>query len=188
MKRVYGKEGGPGFIACVIETVKDILTHKDFKGCTVNKPRYFAHLLVIYGFIGAFVTTGFAFLLILLGHEPPIPLTNPVKILGNLSFLALTIGCLILIVRRLADTKGRIGGGGYTNTLFLCVLFTVALTGGGAQFSRLAELKGLAYVFYFIHMTSVYFLLWFAPYSKLAHMFYRPMALVFAKTVNRTSA
>jgi quinone-modifying oxidoreductase subunit QmoC len=48
------------------------------------------------------------------------------------------------------------------------------------------EIPPLAYAFYYIHLTSVFFLLWYAPYSKLAHMFYRTLALVFARTIHRS--
>ena len=53
----------------------------------------------------------------------------------------------------------------------------------------LARLTGwalVAYGVYFIHMVLVFFLLWYMPYSKFAHMFYRGLALVYARHVNRS--
>ncbi len=188
MKKAYGKENGPSFVSCVIEAVKEIITHSSFKNCVENKPRFLSHFLVFYGFVGLLITTSLAFLLIILGHEPPIPLLHPVKILGNISFVAILAGCLLLIVRRLGNSDGSVGKGGYTNTLFLSVLFMVVMSGGLTQAARLAEVRQLSYAFYFIHMTTVFFLLWYSPFSKFAHMFYRTLAIVFARSIGRARA
>ncbi|MFH2001232.1 MAG: quinone-interacting membrane-bound oxidoreductase complex subunit QmoC [Planctomycetota bacterium] len=186
MKKAAGVTAGPSFVACVVDTAKEIAFHSTFKKCTTNKPRYLGHLLLFYGFVGAFITTGLAFLLILLGEEPPIPTLHPIKILGNISFLLLFVGILMLIFRRVNDSEDKVGKGGYINTLFLTVLLIVVLTGGLSQVFRLAEARVPAYTVYYIHLTSVFFLLWYAPFSKFAHIFYRTMAIVFARSIGRT--
>jgi hypothetical protein len=37
-------------------------------------------------------------------------------------------------------------------------------------------------------MTMVFVLLWYAPYSKFAHMFYRTLAMIFANASGRMKA
>lgn len=189
MKKAYGRPDGPSFVASVILALKEVLPHTGFKDCTTTRYRHFAHLLVFYGFFGAMATAGLAVLdMIVLGHQPPIPFFNPIKILGNLSFLALVIGSLIMIFRRLAEKRENVGSGGYTDWIFLVSLFLVALTGGCVQLCRNLDVPPVAYAFYGIHMVFVFFLLWYAPYSKFAHLFYRSLAIVFANSIGRSKA
>jgi quinone-modifying oxidoreductase subunit QmoC len=51
--------------------------------------------------------------------------------------------------------------------------------------SRYTGVPVLAYLIYFAHMVCVFFLLWYMPYSKFAHMIYRTMALVYARKTGR---
>jgi quinone-modifying oxidoreductase, subunit QmoC len=172
----------PSFVSSLIGTVMEILLHGKFRSCDVNKPRATAHMLVIFGFAGAMATTAFAFLMILLDIHPPIPFFHPVKVLGNLSAAALVVGCLMLIARKLTDGKNS-GANGYADWLFLIVLTVVSLSGGLAQLFRQTGPYQLAYIIYFVHIVGVFFLLWYAPYSKFAHMFYRTLALVYARSI-----
>jgi quinone-modifying oxidoreductase subunit QmoC len=187
MKKNFGTKDSPSFVQSAILAVKEILGHGAFKNCTANRARYISHLLVFYGFFAAMATAGLAvFDLKVLHHPPPLPFLHPIKILGNSSFVALVIGCLLIIIQRLTN-KDAVGKGGFQDWLFLLALFTVALTGGLTQVGRNLDLDPptLSYVFYYIHMTAVFFLLWYAPYSKFAHMFYRSLAMVFAHASGR---
>jgi quinone-modifying oxidoreductase subunit QmoC len=188
MKQAYGKEtGGPSLVSCLIATVKDIVPHTDFRSCTTNKVRFFAHLCVFFGFFGAMATAGLAVLdMIVLGHQPPIPFFNPIKILGNTSFVLLIIGTVILMYRRIANAE-QTGQSSYVDWVFLLSLFIVSLTGGLTQVGRQLAFEDptFSYICYFIHIIFVFFLLWYMPYSKFAHMFYRTLGLAFAKSVGR---
>jgi quinone-modifying oxidoreductase subunit QmoC len=178
-------QSGPGFVSSLIMTIKDIISHMNFAKCTANKPRFFAHALVFFGFIGAMITAGLAVLgLVLIGLESPIPLSHPIKWLGNASGIAGFAGLTILVFRRVKG-HDQVGANGYPDWLFLVMLYLVFITGLLTQFIRLADIAALAYSVYFIHLVVVFFLLWYAPYLKFAHMFYRTLALVYARSIGR---
>jgi quinone-modifying oxidoreductase subunit QmoC len=185
LKAGSGDTQGPGFISSLILTVKDIISHAKFNKCVANKPRFWGHILVFFGFIGAMITAGLAVLgLILIGLESPIPLSHPIKWLGNASGFAGFIGLTILVFRRAAG-KDKVGANGYPDWLFIVMLYLVFITGLLTQFARLADVAPVAYSIYYIHLVVVFFLLWYAPYSKFAHMFYRTLALVYARSIGR---
>ncbi|MBD3402128.1 heterodisulfide reductase [candidate division GN15 bacterium] len=179
-------------------TIKEIFSHVKFRDCEANRPRATAHMLLFFGFIGAMITTGLVFVFIfvphylhLLGLENlrslfglPIDLPNPVKILGAVSGIALVVGGGMAIYRRWTN-RDEVGANGYTDYLFLYVLFLTGLTGMLSWLTRLTGVPMLAYVNYFIHIVCVFFLLWYMPYSKFAHMIYRTLALVHARQIGR---
>jgi len=193
-----GGETKLSFIGALIKVLPSILSHSSFNKCGVNKPRAVGHLLILYGFIGAMITTGAVFMFIFIPHylellgleqfSPffalPIELPNPIKIMGVLSGLGLVIGGALLIFRRWAN-KDDVGANGYQDYLFLYMLSIVGLTGMLSWLARLTGIPMLAYINYFIHLVVVFFLLWYMPYSKFAHMIYRTLALVYAKSIGR---
>jgi len=107
-----------------------------------------------------------------------------VKMLGALSGIGLTVGGAWLIFRRWAN-KDQIGANGYPDYLFLYVVFFAGITGMFSWLIRVADFALAAYIMYFIHLVFVYFLLWYMPYSKFAHMFYRTLALVYCRRIGR---
>lgn len=162
--------------------IREILTHKTFRDCVTARSRNSAHLMVLYGFIGLLITTAAAVVSIVFFHYYPFAMTNFFKILGNISALAMIIGLGIMIYNRLCGVyRDRIGPGAYFDWVFLGVLFVIVITGVLLQIFRLADLPMLAYPTYFIHLVVVFFLLFFSPYSKFAHMIYRTVAILFSK-------
>lgn len=193
LKHSAGKQS-PAFIPSLITAGMTILSHKRFDQCIQNKPRYIAHMLIFYGFIGAMITAGLAVLLTTLVPESfplyiesPINLPNPVKLLGVGSGLAMIIGGWILLSRRM-NKKDDVGADGYSDWLFLIMLFLTAITGLLTYICRLIGVASIAYTVYFIHLVIVFFVLWYAPYSKFAHMFYRTLAMVWAEGAKRGDA
>lgn len=170
-----------GFLGALIGTCVELLTHRNFKICSTNSTRYWGHLLIFYGFAGAMVTAGLALLSgILFNLEAPIPFLTPIKILGNLSGLAMLTGSSLVIIKRLR-TEERVESNTYNDWVLVLFIFGVGLTGLLTEVTRLTATPFIAYNTYFVHLVLVFFLLWYAPYSKLAHMFYRTLALVYLK-------
>lgn len=186
------------FSDSLIGTIKEILAHRKFDKCEVTSARKTSHLLVFYSFAGLAITTTIA-LVYLYGHEffgitgipgvlsfgeSPYPLTDPLKILGNASALGLLIGITLVINNRFKNAE-KAGAGSYYDWLFIGVVFGVMATGILAEVLRLANVAPLAYPTYIAHLSLVFFLFAYAPFSKMAHMVYRATAMVFAKQAGR---
>ena len=168
-------------------TLVDIFKHRRFSQCretpgtreTHKEHLHHTHLAVFYGFLGLVATTTsvgvgiYAF-----GYLTPWPFWHPVKILGNVSGLAVIVAAAVFLWRRIADA-GRAGKSAYSDWLFLSILGLTTLTGFFSQWLRLADLR-VAYPMYFIHLLFVFFLLVYIPYSKFAHLIYRGLAMLHA--------
>ncbi len=184
-------EDSPGFLKSLIDVVKDeIINHRKFNDCESNKDRYPGHLLVFYGFVSLAAVTGiiatfywtnklFGF-----GMTTPLALWNPVKILANVGGIALIVGLVFITRSRLnADPKKTTNS--YYDWYLIGVIWFVAVTGFLAQIFRLADAAPLAYGVYYLHLVSVFMLFAYLPWSKLAHLVYRTIALAYARQIGR---
>jgi len=61
--------GKASFIGGLIAIVGEIATHKRFSECEANKARWTGHILLLYGFLGAMMTTGAVFVFIFIPHS-----------------------------------------------------------------------------------------------------------------------
>lgn len=177
----------------VVNTLKEIFIHRQFAKCNVTKTRTYAHLLTFYAFLGLFITTSWAVVYLygyeIFGIQPigifhfgesPYPLYDPVKILANISALALITGITLVVLFRLINAP-KAGIGSYFDWLLITVIYIIAATGILSEVLRIMNIAGLAYPVYFLHLTFVFFLFAYAPFSKMAHMVYRTVAMVFAR-------
>ncbi|MEJ2684448.1 MAG: quinone-interacting membrane-bound oxidoreductase complex subunit QmoC [Candidatus Sulfobium sp.] len=169
----------------IVAMVTEFLAHKKFKKCEVTVDRSRSHLFVFYGFLGLAITTTWAiFYLYGLQRESPYPLYDPMKILGNLSGIALLLGISWVISNRNRNEK-KAGKGSYYDWLFIYLILTIVVTGLLSEILRLLNIAVIAYPVYFIHLVAIFFLFAYAPFSKMAHMVYRATALVYAKQTGR---
>jgi len=172
-----------GVVPALTSTVKDILTHSQFKKCSTEGKRYYGHLPMMYGFIGAAITTIIVTIYYYMGRPTPLPLYDPTKILGNLSAVGLLYGCGLLILRRREkgpEERNNLPST-YFDILFLGILTAVAVTGTLTEVIRLSGVATVAYPMYFIHLCLIFTLLGYLPYSKFAHILYRTVAMVHEK-------
>ncbi|MES0445832.1 MAG: quinone-interacting membrane-bound oxidoreductase complex subunit QmoC [Desulfobacterales bacterium] len=166
-----------GIIMALIRVIPTILKHDKFSECTENKDRATAHLLVFYSFIGLFIVTNifFVHLYILQWHGPYSQL-HPAKWLANISGVALIIGGVLMIRNRLSKTDQT---SAYKDWYLLGLVLGLGLTGMLTETTRLAGLAGISYWTYFIHLVFVFNLFAFLPFSKLAHLVYRTVAMAY---------
>ncbi|MFA6000758.1 MAG: quinone-interacting membrane-bound oxidoreductase complex subunit QmoC [Thermoleophilia bacterium] len=164
----------------------EIITHKRFGKCDETEDRKVSHMFIFYAFLGLFVTTAISVIGEYLLHKhSPYGWNNavPVKWIGSVSAAAGLIGIGWIMINRFKHAA-KIGIGAYFDWLLISVVATVIVTGILAWGLRVANTP-VAYTVYFIHLASVLFLFIYAPFSKMAHMVYRTVALVFARVTGR---
>jgi len=165
----------------------EIIQHTRFKECTVNANRVKGHQPLMLGFIGLFIVTCYSLFtqdvigIFIPSMHGPISMWNPVKLLANVSAVALIAGIGILWMNR---TKME-SIGKSTNTFYdwflIWIIMGVGVTGLAAELLRIIGIPSLGYVVYYLHLISVVMLFLYMPYTKFAHIVYRTFAMAFER-------
>jgi quinone-modifying oxidoreductase subunit QmoC len=166
-----------GFIQALARIIPTIFKHQRFNECTENRERSTAHMMVLFSFIGLFVVTGVFFLAEWVFHiEGPYSQINPVKWIANVSGLALVIGAVLLLKNRLSKTDSI---NSYWDWSLVGLVLALGLTGLLTEMARLAGFHNTSAVIYFLHLIFVWSLFAYTPFSKLAHIVYRTVAMTY---------
>ena len=183
--KTQNKELDPvGLVQAFIRVIPTILLHRKFNECSENKDRAIAHLLVLFSFIALFIVTNIFFIaLYILGQPGPYSQLNPVKWLANIGGVGLVVGSILLIKKRL-DSKDQLSN--YKDWYLLGLALGLGVTGLGTEITRLAGWAFISYALYFIHLMLIFSLFAYTPFSKLAHLVYRTVALTYDQYVNRS--
>ena len=177
------KIDGKDFLMALWRVLPTILKHKKFSECGENEGRATSHLMVFYSFIGLFIVTNcFFFSLYILQVHGPYSQMCAVKWLANISGIALVIGGCLMIKDRLSNTDEV---STYKDWYLLGMVLGVGLTGMLTEMTRLGGLAGASYFIYFVHLMFVFNLFAFLPFSKLAHLVYRTVAMTYAEYAGR---
>ncbi|MDG6928876.1 MAG: hypothetical protein JRN29_02360 [Nitrososphaerota archaeon] len=176
---LFAKEGKPGFAArsraLLSATAQDILFLKR-AGRRCEEPLHtWGRGLVMWGALGSVAATLLAAL-----TDPaavPMALTDPVRLLGDLSQAALASGAAILILRRLSNGARRRATDIHTWSL-QCLLLYVGLSGVAVD----ALSQGGSFLameaMYISQLASISALLLYAPFSELAFLVWKGSLLV----------
>jgi len=195
MKRgaVWGKTAPPvkPFLPSLFTALKDIFAHSNFSQCTKNSPRFWSHICVFFGFLGLGLV---ALWIITAGFNPllgkyfvyPFSFWNPWKVLANLGGISFLAGILLMIKHRFTDNQ-RTGAGNYADWALIITLLLVVVTGFFTEVLHYIRLEPHRQLVYFLHLTFVLALIIYLPYSKLAHIVYRTIALIFGEISGRNA-
>jgi quinone-modifying oxidoreductase subunit QmoC len=172
-----------GFAQAFIRVLPTIGKHSRFTECGENKERATAHMMVLFGFIGLFIVTNCFFVAEWVFHiEGPYSQINPIKWLGNLGGIALLIGGGLMIAKRLGQKEQT---SSYKDWYLLGLVMLLSGTGLLTQMLRLGEMYGLSAFVYFLHLIFIWALFAYTPFSKLAHLAYRTVAMTYLEYSGR---
>ncbi len=174
-----------GFFTSFVSSLVEILKHSKFNRCEANRGSRYPHLLTLYGFILVAISHFADQLYPIAGAELlPSPLTDPFKIVGNIGALALFVGLTLIIYRRFFK-KDKVGKATYFDWFFVVLAYLITITGIATELSRIAGAIALLHWLYLAHLVLPLTLLAYAPFSKLAHLLYRTLAMTYAKQIGR---
>ena len=164
------------FLNAFRRAFSDVVAQRKLSDCDEHRGHRYAHLAVFYGFLILAGLAGVAAILLVAGGPYPLSAGHPLKILGNLASAMLILGSGYFACERWIATKQG-DPSTYFDWVLLGNLLTVGITGVLCEVFRFQDAPLAAYPTYFLHLVSVFLLLVLLPYTKLAHLCYRLVAL-----------
>lgn len=169
------KSKGWGTVASVV--AKDVLLLGKMGECE-DLQQWLGHFLTMWGFIGLALTTTLD--AIFNSAANPLPITDPIRLLGNATGVMLIAGLTLSFSRRLVHSEVR-SASRAGDWAFLVSLYGTALTGFMVEaFANTSNFVGTA-VTYPIHLVFISLLLVAAPWTKFVHALWRPSWVVYSR-------
>ena len=172
----------------LVAVIKDILMHNRFRECETTFGRALNHLLLVFGFIFLAIVTAWAAMREWVFHfDSPYTLfwpPDPLKWLALLGTVLLIYGIYCIYTSRQENAE-KAGYGTYFDWQLIYLIAAVGVTGALSWVFRLVGAATLAYPTYFLHLVAVFCLFFFAPYTKIAHLVYRTVAMLYARMSDR---
>jgi heterodisulfide reductase subunit C len=145
--------------------------------------RWFVHALVVWGFVGLLAATALDYGLALIGVKAtgtPVPIWYPIRLLGTVAGFSLVYGATVLIIDRYRRANRSVTASTTADWVLLVLLWVVAVTGFSIELALyLPSTPVWGYWLFLVHVAVAMELVLLAPFIKLAHAVYRPVALFF---------
>ena len=145
--------------------------------------RWLIHALTMWGFLGLLGATVLDYGLSLIGVKAtgaPVPIWYPVRLLGTVAGLMLVYGTTVLIWDRFRASNRSVKRSTTADWMLLGLLWVTGLTGFVLEVALyLPSPPAWGYWVFLVHVAVAMELVLLAPFMKLAHAVYRPVALFF---------
>lgn len=170
------------FVYATKELVGEVVAQKRFRSCDVDagKPLalrpWFVHFTIMWGFIGLLLATILDFLFKNPGTF--VAIWSPVRLLGTLSGIALSYGMIVTIIRRLRPVDRASWRMSPSDWLFLSLLLAAGVLGFSVEVAVYwPSATTFGYLAFLAHVALAMELIILFPFTKFAHVLYRPLAL-----------
>jgi len=145
--------------------------------------RWFLHAVTLWGFLGLLVATILDYGLEIVGIKAtgtPVPIWYPVRLLGTVAGAMLIYGTSVMILDRLRRVDGSVARSAPADWTLLALLWVTGLTGFVLELALyLPGAPAWGYWVFLVHVAVAMELVLLAPFTKLSHAVYRPVALFF---------
>ncbi|MBN2056690.1 4Fe-4S dicluster domain-containing protein [bacterium] len=177
-------------LAGIFYAIRESLWHTRYRKCEDEgaffTQRWFAHMGIIWGFLGLLFATTYDFLFKPIGQEAS--LLHPGRLVGTISGLLLLYGTITMLYLRHGKKTYGHRKSHFTDYFFIYLILFVGLTGflaeialyvaGTPNADGIVLVQGLFWrVILIIHIVLSIDLIVLLPLTKFAHAIYRPMAL-----------
>ncbi len=180
------------YITQAKELIIHFLTQKKFGECT-DRMQWIVHLLIMTGYSTIFLLVvvftaggihiiGLSWEGIMFQRDVIYPFFHPMRLLGYYATFAILYGTTYAMIGRIRKNKAPYKNSHGTDWMFLILLQLTTLTGILIHFTRILDLPLTTYIIYVVHlMVAVPMLVLEVPFSKWAHLAYRPVVLYLTK-------
>ena len=145
--------------------------------------RWFLHAATMWGFLGLLGATILDYGLALAGIKAtgtPVPIWYPVRLLGTVAGILLVYGATMLIVQRYRGRERSVRHSTSADWTLLALVWITGVTGFALELALyLPSAPAWGYWVFLFHVAVAMELVILAPFMKLAHAVYRPVALFF---------
>lgn len=163
----------------------EVFGHRRYRDCDKDNVepesplplrRWFVHYSIMGGMIGLGAATALDYFLKRPGSY--VPLYYPIRLLGMVAGLFLVYGTSVAMVQRLRRKTSYYSHTTVSDWIFLSLLWLIGVTGFILTLGEYVTLRGTwVDVVFVLHVGLAMELIVLLPFTKLAHVIYRPIAL-----------
>jgi ferredoxin len=176
------------YIKKFLELPIHFLTQKRYAECDDKEEKLHMPWLVHFGLALGYVTMLILVMVFIVPFQAGPEIQWPVHIFGYLATIGLLIGTIYFIRNRFKKGYIQYKKSHNTDWMFVVLLLFIVMTGIFQHIFHRTGLLEWANVTYIIHLMAVVPWLLRMPFSKWAHMIYRPLAMYFAAIQSEASA
>ncbi len=181
------RSAGALWTALAVESLGQRRYRADCDSDAASQPfllrRWFLHAATMWGFLGLLAATILDYGLALVGIKETgtvVPIWYPVRLLGTVAGLLLLYGATMLIVRRWRGRERSVRHSTTADWTLLALVWISGATGFALELALyLPTAPTWGYWVFLFHVAIAMELVILAPFMKLAHAVYRPVALFF---------
>ncbi len=154
--------------------------------------RWFIHAMTIWGFIGLLIATSLDYGLDVIGVREtgtPVPIWYPARAIGTIGGIMLMYGVTMFAINRWQQYNRAATVSTPSDWMFLGLLWVTGLTGFLIEVALyVPPTPAWGYWVFLVHVAIAMELLLFIPFTKFAHVIYRPVALFFYSLAEQKSS
>jgi len=175
-------------LSAVGTTLAEMFGQMRYRDCDTEKApppapsplrRWFVHYSMMMGMIGLALATALDYFFKTPGSH--VPIWSPVRLLGTVAGAFLVYGATVAVIQRLRKSDKYGSHSLLSDWLFLALLWAIGVTGFVLELADYATLSSWVGAVFLVHIALAMELILLLPFTKLAHIVYRPLAIWFSE-------